>query len=169
MIFVTVGNSIKGVEFHRLVREIDEIARGLNEEVVAQIGFIENPPKYVKSYDYLNYVEISSCFQRASMIVGQCGVGTVINALTFKKPIIVVPRSKAFGEHIDDHQMELAEKIRGMEGIFVVDRVEDLRKTILKVMDLLENGRLESHFSEEKARLLSFMRGYVDDCRRRGG
>jgi len=26
MIFVTVGNSIKGVEFHRLIREMDDIA-----------------------------------------------------------------------------------------------------------------------------------------------
>ena len=32
MIFVTVGNSIKGVEFYRLIQKIDEIAGDLNEE-----------------------------------------------------------------------------------------------------------------------------------------
>lgn len=49
MIFVTVGNSIKGVEFHRLIKEMDGIAHDLNEEVVAQIGFIEEPPQHIKS------------------------------------------------------------------------------------------------------------------------
>jgi UDP-N-acetylglucosamine transferase subunit ALG13 len=165
MIFVTVGNSIKGVEFHRLIRKIDEIAGELKEEVVAQIGFIEERSQHIQCFSYLNYVEILRYFQTASLIIGHCGVGTVINALAFNKPVILVPRSRAYGEHIDDHQYELANKLRGMEGIFVVDDVNDLEKTILEVKRLLEKRNLKPHFSEERARLLSFLKGYVQSAK----
>ena len=164
MIFVTVGNSIKGVEFHRLIQEMDSIARDLNEEVVAQIGTIEDPPRHIQWFSYLNYVEIMEYFKRASMIVGHCGVGTVIHALTFGKPMILVPRSKTHGEHIDDHQTELAGKLRGREGFFVVDQMGQLRETILRVKHLVEEKRLRPRFSHERSRLLSFLR---EDVKRR--
>ena len=165
MIFVTVGNSIKGVEFHRLIKEMDGIAHDLNEEVVAQIGFIEEPPQHIKSFSYLNYVEILEYFKRASMIVGHCGVGTVINGLAYGKPIILVPRSRAYGEHIDDHQFELADQLKGMEGIFVVEDIGQLRTTILEVKGLLEKRRLEPCFSNERNRLLAFVKNYVETCK----
>jgi UDP-N-acetylglucosamine transferase subunit ALG13 len=163
MIFVTVGNSIKGVEFHRLIREIDEIGKDLNEEVVAQIGFIEDPPKHITSFSYLNYVEILEYFRKASIIIGHCGVGTVLNGLIYRKPTILVPRSKSQGEHIDDHQRELAEKLKGREGFFVVEDIGDLRKMILDVRELIEKGHQEPRFSAERDRLLSFVKSYVKD------
>jgi UDP-N-acetylglucosamine transferase subunit ALG13 len=165
MIFVTVGNSIKGVEFHRLIREMDDIARDLKEDVIAQIGFIEDPPRHIRSFSYMNYVEIQGYFRQASIIVGHCGAGTVINGLAYGKPIILVPRSKARGEHIDDHQFELARKLKGMEGIFVVEDIGQLRPTILEVKGLLERKGLQPHFSNERARLLTFMKNYVEAIR----
>jgi exopolysaccharide biosynthesis glucuronosyltransferase PssE len=164
MIFVTVGNSIKGVEFYRLIREMDDVARDLKEDVVAQIGFIEDPPRHIRSFSYLGYVEIQNYFQQASMIVGHCGVGTVINALMHKKPIILVPRSKAYGEHIDEHQFELANKLKGMGGIFIVDDLNRLKETILHVKALLETKQAEPSFSQERGRLLSFIRMFVRRC-----
>jgi UDP-N-acetylglucosamine transferase subunit ALG13 len=161
MIFVTVGNSIKGVEFYRLIHKIDEIAGDLKEEIVAQIGFIDEYPKHIKWFQYLNFMEILKYFEEASLIIGHSGVGTVINAIAYKKPLILVPRSSTHGEHIDDHQGELAEQLRGTKGIFIVKDVEELKPTILKVMGMIENKSVEPCFSPERARLLSFIKDYV--------
>jgi len=165
MIFVTVGNSIKGVEFHRLIRKIDEIAEELKEEVVAQIGFIEERPKHLRFFSYLNYTEVLHYFRAASIIIGHCGVGTVLNGLSYQKPVILVPRSSAYGEHIDDHQFELARKLRGMKGIFVVENIDDLKETILQVKEQLSRGQCESRFSRERDRLLSFLGSHVKSCK----
>ena len=165
MIFVTVGNSIKGVEFHRLIRMMDEIAEEMKEEVVAQIGFMEERPKHLWFFSYLNYTEVLHYFQTATLIIGHCGVGTIINGLAYQKPIILVPRSSAYGEHIDDHQFELARKLRGMEGIFVVENIDALKGTILEVKERLSRGQCEPRFSPERTRLLSFLGSYVKSCR----
>ncbi|MBA4417707.1 MAG: beta-1,4-galactosyltransferase [Syntrophus sp. (in: bacteria)] len=167
MIFVTVGNSIKGVEFYRLIHKIDEIAGDLKEEVVAQIGFIDEHPKHIKWFQYLNFMEILKYFEEASLIIGHSGVGTVINAIAYKKPLILVPRSSIHGEHIDDHQRELALQLRGMEGVFIVEDVEELKPTILKVMDLIESKSIEPCFSPERARLISFIKDYVSNNKSR--
>lgn len=169
MIFVTVGNSIKGVEFERLIGKIDEIAGDLDEEVVAQIGFIEKHPKNIRWFSYLSFTEVIEYFEKASIIIGHSGVGTVINAMTYKKPLVLVPRSSAYGEHFDDHQMELADQLRGRDGIFVVDDVEDLKPTIAKVKALLEEKRLAPDFSEERERLLTFIKSYVEAQKIRRG
>ncbi|MDR2018245.1 MAG: hypothetical protein LBQ00_05155 [Syntrophobacterales bacterium] len=166
MIFVTVGNSIKGVEFRRLIQKIDEIAEELDEEVVAQIGLIEDEPKHMKWFQHLNFIDILKYFKEASMIIGHGGVGTIINAIQYKKPLVLVPRSSAEGEHHDDHQMELARQLKGAEGIFVVDNIENLKPTIMKVKDLLNKMIIESRFPPERDRLLSFIRDYVDKNRK---
>lgn len=161
MIFVTVGNSIKGVEFHRLITKIDEIAAELEEEIVAQIGFIDQYPKNIKWFPYLNFTEVLDYFEKASIIIGHGGVGTVINAIAYRKPLIIVPRSSSYGEHLDDHQMELAVKLKGLEGIFVVDDIEKLKVTVLEVKERISKKLIEPVFSEERQQLLRFIGDYV--------
>lgn len=163
MIFVTVGNSIKGVEFRRLIAKIDDIATELNEEVIAQIGFIDEHPKNIQWFAYLSFTEALSYFKEASLIIGHSGVGTVINAITYKKPLIVVPRSSMYGEHFDDHQLEFAEVIRDMEGIFVVHDIENLKSTVLEVRNKIMKNLIEPRFSDERQRLLGFIRNYVQE------
>lgn len=166
MIFVTVGSAVEGMEFDRLVNKIDEIAGDMNEEIIAQIGSIKKPPKNIVWFRYKNFQEILDYFRDASFIIGHCGTGTVLNALKFKRPIIVVPRRMEFGEHyIDDHQLELADRLRDMRGVFVVDNIGDLKETIFKVKGLLKKGELEPSFSQERESLLRFLKDYVRDYR----
>jgi len=166
MIFVTVGSAPWGIEFKRLIGKLDEIALELREEIVAQIGVVENPPKHVKWFTHKNFIDIVEYFKNASIVVGHCGTGTILNALTYQKPVILVPRRNQHGElDKDDHQFELASRLRGMEGIFVVNEMNDLKGTIQKVQTLLQERKLQLGFSEERKRLLSFLKDYVRDYR----
>jgi beta-1,4-N-acetylglucosaminyltransferase len=153
------------VEFHRLIRKIDEIAGELDEEVVAQIGFIDEAPKHMKWFQYLSFMEMVRYFKEASIIIGHGGVGTVINVIAYRKPLILVPRSAAHGEHLDDHQLEFARQVEGTKGIFVVDDVEDLKPSILKVRRLIKESAIEAHVPPERDRLISFMKDYVSRIR----
>lgn len=166
MIFVTVGAAVEGMEFDRLMNNIDEIAGDIDEDIIAQIGSIKKPPKNIEWFRYKNFQEILEYFRDASFVIGHCGTGTVLNALKFSRPIIVVPRKMEFGEHdMDDHQLELADRLKGMKGVFVVEDIEDLKRTILTVKELLKKGELEPSFSEERENLIRFLKDYVRDYR----
>lgn len=135
MIYVTVGSAVEGMEFDRLIRKMDEIAPRLDERVVMQIGSSAYQPRHTSFFSYAPFQEMLEYFHKAKMVVGHCGSGTVLNAIRFEIPLIVVPRMVALGEHdLDDHQMVLAKKLEGRNGIKVVYDVEMLEASILETL-----------------------------------
>jgi UDP-N-acetylglucosamine transferase subunit ALG13 len=46
--------------------------------------------------------------ENARVVIAHAAAGAVILALKLSKPLVLVPRAKRFGEHIDDHQQQLA-------------------------------------------------------------
>lgn len=151
MIFVTIGSAVKVLEFARLIRKMDEIAKKLDEKVVMQIGSVNYKPVNAEYFEYTSYQENLSYFQKASLIVGHGGIGTMLNALRFQKPIIVVPRRMKYGElNFDDHQVEVFERLKGMALIHVVYEIEELEGTLRKVLAENPSPAPQEPLSERK-------------------
>ncbi len=154
---------VKVNEFTRLIKKMDEVAGRLDEEVVMQIGSVPYEPQHAKYFSHTSYQESLSYFQRASLVVGHGGAGTILNALKFGVPIVVVPRSQHYGEHFDDHQMELAQRLVGNELIRVVYDVEEIESAVREMLDRgrkLDKGK--AHV--ERDALIKTIRGFVSRC-----
>lgn len=123
MIFVTVGTHTQG--FERLVKEVDSLVGSgkIKDEVIMQIGNTEYEPKNCKWFRFESFKKILELNKTARVIITHAGAGCILTALQFEKPLIVVPRYKKFGEHINDHQCDLAEAI-------------DKEKKAINVMDI---------------------------------
>jgi len=163
LIFVTIGTMVKVNEFTRLIKKMDEVASRLDEEVVMQIGSIPYEPQHAKSFSHTSYQESLSYFQKASLVIGHGGAGTVLNALKFQVPIVVVPRSQRYGEHFDDHQMELAQRLVGNELIKVVYDIEDLESAVIEMLKKGKEIDRQKKFSE-RDRLIKTIKDFVDRC-----
>ncbi|AGF79897.1 hypothetical protein UWK_03380 [Desulfocapsa sulfexigens DSM 10523] len=129
MIFVTVGEQLP---FDRLVRAVDECAQKLGQEIFAQIGETEWRPKKIGYEKFLNPDEFNKKFLEADVIIAHAGMGTIITALELGKPIIVMPRKAALGEHRNDHQFATAQRFLALNYITVAfdetELVEKLEK-----------------------------------------
>ncbi|NJF25150.1 PssE/Cps14G family polysaccharide biosynthesis glycosyltransferase [Thermococcus sp. Bubb.Bath] len=137
MIFVTVGTHYQG--FERLIRKMDKIAGRIDDEVIMQIGYTTYEPKNAKWFRFLEREEdILELYKKADVIVAHAGAGTLLTALSFGKPIVVVPRLKKFGEHVDDQQLELAEALENMNKAIAVYDIEKLEDAIKKAKLLLK-------------------------------
>lgn len=163
MIFVTIGTMVKVNEFTRLIKKMDEVAGRLDEEVVMQIGSVPYEPQNAKYFSHTSYQESLSYFQKASLVVGHGGAGTILNALRFQVPIIVVPRSQRYGEHFDDHQMELAQRLVGNELIKVVYDIEDLESAVKEMLERGKKVDKGKRFSERDA-LIKTVKEFVNRC-----
>ena len=53
--------------------------------------------------------QLNKAVSEADIVIGHAGCGTALTALKAGKVPILVPRSKAFGELVDDHQIEIAQ------------------------------------------------------------
>jgi len=105
MIFVTVGTY--PIAFDRLIEAVDRaVGDGIIEEdVFGHIGCCNYKPC---NFDYVDIIEFRSRIRQAAMVISHAGIGTIIAALEYFKPILVMPRRKRFNEHVNDHQFATA-------------------------------------------------------------
>jgi len=163
MIFVTVGHK----EFDRLIKKMDEIAIEIGDEVVEQVG--DRPkylPKNVKYFRYVTRKEVDDYFRNADLIISHCSNGSIIRAINYSKPLIMVPRFSSFGEHIDDHQVEFAKTLieqKRIQGIRFVFDIEMLKRTIEEALKNKENVR---NLSEDRKCLINTIHSFISDLKR---
>ena len=128
MILVTVGT--EKFPLNRLMSWIEKlIEQNLlqpeREEIVIQYGSCTIVPNKVKGYSLLDACEFERLVDKARLIIAHCGEGTIDLLAKISKPFILVPRSSQFKEHVDDHQIELAEQL-AQQGIPIANSSEDL-------------------------------------------
>lgn len=107
MIFVTVGSQL--FPFDRLLREVDDLIESgvIAEEVFAQTGKSVYVPKHYKYQPFLGANEFDDCLKRCSMLITHGGAGNIVRALQLGKKVLAVPRLAKYGEHVDDHQLQI--------------------------------------------------------------
>lgn len=107
MILVTVG--MHNAPFDRLVKAADEMASLIEESVVIQRGVSGYTPMFSQYVDFTDEAQMQTWLSQVRAVVSHAGAGSILSALKAGKPLVLVPRLRRFGEHADDHQLELAE------------------------------------------------------------
>ena len=110
MIFVTVGT--QKFLFDRLLKDIDELLEEnvIKDEVVCQAGYSNYVPKNYQIIKFLNNQEYEDIIAKCDFMITHGGVGSILHGLNRSKKIIAYPRVKLYGEHVDDHQLEIVAK-----------------------------------------------------------
>lgn len=152
MIYVTVSGM--SLPFWRLIKKMDEIAGQIDEEVLIQ-GGADYTPSHAKYVKYLRREEAMNITKDARLVVSHAGAGTIINAIHFAIPIIIVPRLKRLKEHYSDHQLELAKKLESRKGIKVIYDVNVIKDSL----DFSEEPNFDS---VGKDRLTGAIKQFVD-------
>jgi UDP-N-acetylglucosamine transferase subunit ALG13 len=123
VIFVSVGTQLA---FDRLVTAVDEWAAVAPErEVFAQIGPSRLSPRHIEHAQFVSPQECTERMLAAKAIVAHAGIGTILSALEMGKPLLVIPRRAALGEHRNDHQLATAQRFAELGKVSVAfDEVE---------------------------------------------
>jgi UDP-N-acetylglucosamine transferase subunit ALG13 len=138
MIFVTVGAQIP---FDRLCQTIDAWAgKHTRRDIFAQIGSTTWKPKHFDYEKFLNPLDFRERLKTAAIIVAHAGMGTIITALEYGKPIIVMPRSGELHETRNNHQIATAENLRSSGRVIVA--MDEAELTVkLECIDEIKGGQ----------------------------
>lgn len=139
--------------FDRLVRAVDELAPLTDEEIFAQTNGGPYKPRNIGYTDSLSATEFDKMFRQARLIVSHAGMGTILSALKYEKPIVVMPRFAFLGEHRNEHQYATAVKMNKMHCVHIAYDNSQLRNLILD-KDLRTLRDLEDTASEYLIRSL---------------
>ena len=126
MIFVAVGT--QKFQMNRLLRKIDNlISDGLvKEKVFAQIGHSDYIPQNYEYRKFLSKAEFEECVRKCELLITHSGVATIMLGLKSKKTVIVVPRLEKYNEHVDDHQLQIAEAFFKQKFVLMCGEKDDL-------------------------------------------
>lgn len=132
MIFVTLGS--QKFQFNRLLKKIDDmISKGLiREEVFAQIGYSDYEPK---NYTYTRFLEREDFFtkiEQSNLVITHGGTGAIISAFRRNKRVVAVPRLARYGEHVDDHQLQLLQEFDKLGIVTSCVNLDELDKAIFE-------------------------------------
>jgi len=160
MIFVTVGNDFRS--FDRLLKEMDEMAPLIPDEILIQTGYSRYDPKNAKHFDFISMNQALEYIRNSELVVSHAGIGTIILCKEYGIPILILPRRKAYNEHMNDHQLEIAKVLekREAEHVYVVYGEDQLKETILRILKRRE--RSVSIQNSGKVNLLKVIKEFID-------
>lgn len=135
MIFISYGT--EKFKFHRLTNALEDLICDENysgESFVVQMGYSFkklNGLKNISSFDFCNYEEYNRYLKNAELIITHGGVGNIFTILKCNKIPIVIPRLKKYGEHVDDHQLQIVEELSKRNLIIPLQNISNLSEYII--------------------------------------
>ena len=125
MIFVTLGS--QKFQFDRLLKKLDELVEDgvIREEITAQIGASTYLPKHFPYVRFMDREEFAEVTSRCDIVITHGGTGVIIGAVKKGKKVIALPRLAKYGEHVDDHQLQL---LRQFDDLGIICACYDMEK-----------------------------------------
>ncbi|MFR2067131.1 PssE/Cps14G family polysaccharide biosynthesis glycosyltransferase [Clostridium sp.] len=139
MIFVTLGS--QKFQFNRLLIEIDRLIEEgkITEKVFAQTGYSDYKPKNYKFNKFLNRDEFNDIMSKCDKVITHGGTGAIIGAIKKRKKVIAIPRLSEFGEHVDDHQLQITKQFSDMNLSRSINKIDELEECLVEIEKLKFN------------------------------
>ena len=132
MILVTLGTQDK--EFTRLLDAIQtQIKKSkIKDKVVVQAGCTKYESNDMEIFDLIPTDEFKKLVKECDLLISHGGVGSIIAGLDNNKVVIAAPRLKKYGEHVNDHQLEIINEFVKRKHILALNDFNQLDKILEK-------------------------------------
>ena len=157
-LFVPLGT--QKFPFNRLVKALNGLVESgvyTPSEIVMQSTVYEEKPKFIH-FDIIPLETFNSYLDNAEVIITHSGVNSIISSMNRKKPLIIVPRMKKYGEHVDDHQIEIADLMEQKFNVLVA-------KDTAKLAELIKQAKRHQYkqYQSKNAELIEAIRNVINN------
>lgn len=157
MILVLLGTH--ELPFTRLIKEVEllKLEGIIEDEIIVQNGNTKYESDVLHLKPFVSYDEMDKLLDQAKYIITHAGTGSILSGLKKGKKVIAAPRLKKYGEHNDDHQLEIVEVFEEQGHILVWHDGEKLKDVIAK-LDHFE----PRPFISKKDKMLKLLKDFID-------
>lgn len=134
MVFVSIGTQKQN--FSRLFHLIEESKILDSKNIVAQAGYTEYSSSKIQTYKFLDHELYLDYIKQAEFVICHGGVGTIFDALYNKKKILAVPRLQKYGEHVNDHQIEICEELEKSGYLVYLKEYEPFDDALKRLIEM---------------------------------
>lgn len=158
MILVMLGT--QNNSFHRLLEEIDKLINDglIKEDVVVQEGYTKYESTNMKIFDFISSDELDKLEQQADCIITHGGVGSIISSIEKDKKVIAVPRLKQYGEHVNDHQLDIVQSFDKLGYIIGITDISQLGDALQQI-ETFEPKK----YIQNTGNIISIVQDFIDN------
>ena len=140
---------------------MDEIAPFIPNEILIQRGYSRYLPRNTKHFEFVSIDKAIEYIQRSQLVISHAGIGTIILCKEYGVPIIILPRRRKYGEHMNDHQLEIAKALENKENenIYILYEEDRLKDSILEILQAKRKKSAEKNVG--KANLVRAIKEFV--------
>lgn len=144
MILVTLGTQDKS--FKRLLEAIqNQINLGnIKEKVVVQAGYTKFKSNDMEIFELIPMDEFDSLIKECDLLITHGGVGSIITGLKNNKKVIAAARLEKYGEHTNDHQLQIIDNFTKAGYILPLDDFDKLDE-VLKNVEKFSPNKYQSN------------------------
>ena len=124
MILVLCGTQKQ--DFSRMIREVEKLAD--EHEIIVQAGHNKYLSDKVKLLGFISNDEMDKLYDQADYIITHAGAGSMIQSLKKGKKTIAVPRLLKYREHVNNHQIELANQLEALGYLIVYHDGDNMKE-----------------------------------------
>lgn len=138
MILLSVGTQKQ--QFTRLFELVVNCNELKNEKIISQSEYTKYENDRIESFDFISLEKMDKYIEMADLVICHGGVGTILSAIMKGKKVIAIPRLAKYGEHINDHQIEICEELE-KEGyiLYYKDGIDSLDELVKKARNTTFN------------------------------
>ena len=146
--------------FHRLLEEIDKLINDglIKEDVVVQAGYTKYESTNMKIFDFISSDELDKLEQQADCIITHGGVGSIISSIEKDKKVIAVPRLKQYGEHVNDHQLDIVQSFDKLGYIIGITDISQLGDALQQI-ETFEPKK----YIQNTGNIISIVQDFIDN------
>ena len=158
MILVLLGT--QNNSFHRLLEEVQKNIdnKNIEEEVVVQKGYTKFESKIMTLYTQLPVDKLQQLIEKADLVITHGGVGSIISSIQKGKKVIAIPRLKKYGEHVNDHQLDIVESFDKLGYIIGITDVSQLENALQRV-DTFEPKK----YIPNTGKIINIIQDFIDN------
>ena len=136
MLFASVGSL--QMPFVRLINAIENLPEKFKSVLYYQ-GLV--PASFDVSFNNSFIMErnlYESYLLKADLLIIHAGIGSILESIRFKKKAIIIPRKHEYGEHFNDHQLEIFKYLinEKIPNFYMMENPEKLEDAIYQALNL---------------------------------
>ena len=157
LIFVTLGTQDK--KFPRLLEAIQkQIDTGkIKYKIIVQKGCTDFFSSDMELHDMLTMDEFDKYIRECDLLITHGGVGSIIKGLDNNKKIIAAARLAKYGEHHNDHQLQIIDNFYNAGYILRMDNFDKLDE----IYKMSKNFKPKKYTSNTK-KFIEKLENYID-------
>ena len=129
--------------------KIEKLNKKTNEKKVSE-KIKNKEEKNITVFNMLKPEEMKKYIINSNIVITHAGVGTIMECIENNKDIIVLPRKEENGEHVNNHQEEIAFEMEKKGLLYKVDTYEKMKEIVIELIKNSNNKKEKRYISNNE-------------------